>query len=80
VHAYWTRSKWPGQHALLGIHRLLRRCGKLKCERRSERQLISIYRSIPSYNRFVARHLVRSRYLAYRVQDRSSKLRRLGAG
>jgi len=39
-----------------------------------ERQLIPIYRSIPSYNRFLASHLVRSQCLAYRVQDRSPQL------
>ena len=47
---------------------------KLKCERRSERRLIPIYRSLPSYNRFVAWYLVRSQCLAYRVQDRSPQL------
>src|SRR5271154_5674435 len=46
----------------------------LNCERRSERRLIPIYRSIPSYNRFAAWHLVRSQCLAYRVQDRSPQL------
>jgi hypothetical protein len=39
-----------------------------------ERRLIPIYRSIPSYNGFVAWHLVRSQCLAYRVQDRSPQL------